>query len=413
MHSLPEVRVSRKGASRVASGHPWIFQSDVTSAGTAAPGDAVHVVDPSGRTLGSAHYSSASQITLRLFSLRAEPFDRSLLMARLEAARRYRDQVVRDTEAFRLVYGEADSLPGLIVDRYGGHFAIQTLNQGMDRAQPLIVECLRELWQPESIVARNDVPARARESLPLESKALWGTPPKKISVRMNGITFLVDISEGQKTGLFLDQRENYVAAARWAFGTALDCFTSTGGFALHIAGRCRQVEAADSSSSALAAAQDKAAANAIGNVVFREANVFDLLAAYDAGGRRFDTIILDPPAFAKSRANVESALRGYKEINLRALKLLGDDGILITCSCSHHVSEAMLLQVIAEAALDARRQVRILERRTQALDHPILLTVPETHYLKCLILQVCGSRVSRGCDYGAPQADRRTGPAID
>ncbi|MGA2594140.1 MAG: class I SAM-dependent methyltransferase, partial [Bryobacteraceae bacterium] len=197
-----------------------------------------------------------------------------------------------------------------------------------------------------------------------------------------------DLLHGQKTGIFLDQRENYNAAARYARGKALDCFTSTGGFALHLASRCESVEAVDSSAAALAAAARNAGLNGISNIEFREADVFDLLAAYSSARRQFATVILDPPAFAKSRRSLEGATRGYKEINLRALRLLGPGGILVTCSCSHHLSEAALLELVAEASLDAGRQLRVLERRTQSQDHPILLTVPETLYLKCLILEV-------------------------
>ncbi|MBI3681198.1 MAG: class I SAM-dependent rRNA methyltransferase [Acidobacteria bacterium] len=387
MAELPEVKVNRKGAARIASGHPWIFSSDIVDRGNAAPGDAVRVTEAAGRTIGAAHYSSTSEITLRMLSPFVEAVDRSFFRSRLKAAANHRDLVVSNSTAFRLVYGEADLLPGLVVDRYGSHLVVQALNQGMDRALDLIVDCLVELFQPESIVARHDVSVRAKESLALETKVLAGAPGK-VRIEMNGLRFIVDLLGGQKTGAFLDQRENYVAAARWARGKALDCFTSSGGFALHIASGCEAVEAVDSSKTALEAAQANIGENRISNVAVLEANVFDLLAGHDAAGRQFQTIILDPPAFAKSRANLEGALRGYKEINLRALKLLESGGVLVSCCCSHHVSEAMLLEVIAKAALDARRQVRVLDRRTQSLDHPILLTVPETHYLKCLILQV-------------------------
>lgn len=372
----------------MASGHPWIFASDVSSRGTAQPGDAVKVADSNGRPLGTAHYSSTSQISLRMLSPRIETVDRQFLRARIEAAAQYRHRVVAGTDSYRLVFGEADFLPGLVVDRYGGAFALQTLSQGMDRMLDDIVQCLTGLFAPDVVVARNTAAARSRESLPLETRVLAGTPAELTSIAMNGLKLAVDIVGGQKTGIFLDQRENYLAAARWARGRALDCFTCTGGFALHLARVCEHVEAVDSSASALRIAGLNRAANEIGNADFREADVFDLLAGHNAAARRFDTIVLDPPAFAKSRAHIDQALRGYNEINQRALKLMNPGGILITCSCSHHVSEAELLGVVAQAALDANRTIRILERRTQALDHPILLTVPETHYLKCLILEV-------------------------
>jgi 23S rRNA (cytosine1962-C5)-methyltransferase len=313
--------------------------------------------------------------------------DRAFFLRRIEAAIRLRDRVVRDTEAWRVVSSEGDLLPGLIVDRYGDCLAAQFLTQGMDRAAGLVVECLRELLSPRAIVARNDAAVRKLESLPREVKAVEGELPAPLSIRMNGLAMEADLVSGQKTGIYLDQRENYVAAASHARGHALDCFTSTGGFALHLAGRCESVEGVDSSAAALAAAARNREANQIRNVTFREADVFDLLAGYDAAGRRFDTIVLDPPAFAKSRAAVGGALRGYYEINQRALRLLAPGGVLVTCSCSHHVGEAALLETVARAALDARRTLRVLERRTQAADHPILLTMPETHYLKCLALE--------------------------
>jgi len=372
----------------VRSGHPWVFSSDIVDRGDAAPGDVVKVADTRSRVLGTAHYSAASQITLRMLDRRIVEVDRAFFLLRLEKAAAYRREVVSGSEAYRLVYGEADALPGLIVDRYGETLVLQALDQGMDRATPLIADCLTELFAPSGIIARNDAAVRRREDLPLETRVIAGEAPSLVAVRMNGLVFHADLLTGPKTGVFLDQRENYVAVARWAKGRALDCFTSSGGFALHMASRTESVEAVDSSASALALARQNAEAGGVGNVTFREADVFDLLAGYAAAGRRFETVVLDPPAFAKSRSAVEGALRGYKEINLRALRLLGEGGILATCSCSHHVSEAMLLEVVAQASLDAGKTLRVLDRRTQAADHPILLTAPETHYLKCLLLQV-------------------------
>ncbi len=382
------VRVNRKAADRVASGHPWIFSSDVIDRGTAQAGDAVSVTDPRGRIIGTAHYSSSSQICLRMLSDRVETPDRSFFLRRIAQAEAYRKRVVEGSDAYRLAHGEGDRLPGLVIDRYAEYFVIQTLDQGMDRAKAEIVSGLEELFAPQGIVARNDVAVRTREELPLEAGVVAGEVPEAVAIQMNGLELTADLLHGQKTGVFLDQRENYVAAARYARGRALDCFTSTGGFALHMAHSCDAVEAVDSSGPALRAAAATAKRNQIGNVEFREADAFDLLATYASAHRSFDTVILDPPAFAKSRANLEGAARGYKEINLRALRLLGPGGILVTCSCSHHMSEAMLLEVVAEASLDANRTLRVVERRTQARDHPILLTVPETHYLKCLILEV-------------------------
>ena len=382
------VRVNRRAVERVLSGHPWIFASDVLDCGTAEPGDAVTVLDPSGHPLGTAHYSSTSQISLRMLSERPVTVDRAFLAQRLSEAASWRERVVRDTTAYRLVHGESDRLPGLIIDRYGHYFTIQTLSQGMDRLKADIAALLVEQFGAVGVMARNDVAVRKHESLPLESTVLAGAIPETVRIKMNGLRFDADLVHGQKTGVFLDQRENYVAAAQYGRGHALDCFTSTGGFALHMAARCESVEAADSSTAALERAKCNAVANGIGNVSFREADVFDLLSAYASARRQFSTVVLDPPAFAKSRASLEGAARGYKDINLRALRLLGPGGILVTCSCSHHLSEAMLLELVAEAALDAGRTVRVAERRTQSRDHSILLTVPETHYLKCLILEV-------------------------
>lgn len=385
---MTEVKVNRKAASRVASGHPWIFSSDIIDRGGAEPGSVVKVIGWNGRSLGTAHFSSTSQITLRMLSSEVEEAGREFFDCRIAAAAAFRRLIVRDTDAYRLVFGEADLLPALVIDRYGDYFVIQTLDQGMDCARDLIVSCLKERFAPPGIVARNDVAVRSREQLPLENLVLAGEIPPVVAIRMNGLRMYADLLGGQKTGVFLDQRENYVAAAHYARGNALDCFTSTGGFALHMAAKCEHVEAVDSSEAALATAGRNRAENGIGNVEFRQADVFELLAGYAAARRQFSTVVLDPPAFAKSRGNLEAAARGYKEINLRALRLLGPGGVLVTCSCSHHMSEADLLQVIAQSSLDAGRRLRVLERRTQSQDHPILLTVPETHYLKCLILQV-------------------------
>jgi 23S rRNA (cytosine1962-C5)-methyltransferase len=382
------IRVNRRAANRVVSGHPWIFSSDVTHRGTAQGGEAVMVLDSKGHALGTAHYSSTSQICLRLLSTVPEPVDISFYERRLSAAASHRRLVVEDSGCYRLVHAEGDLLPGLIIDRYADYFVIQTLDQGMERDKPLILEAINRLFSPQGIVERNDSAVRDRESLPRQSGVVSGDVPAKVSVIINGFHLQADLLAGQKTGVYLDQRENYLAARRYAHGAALDCFTSTGGFALHAASACTSVEAVDSSAAALETAKANAAANGISNIEFREANVFDLLASYAAVGRSFSTVILDPPAFAKSRSSLDAAGRGYKEINLRALRLLPPGGILVTCSCSHHFSEAALLEVLAEASLDAGKQLRVLERRTQSRDHPILLTVPETHYLKCLILQV-------------------------
>lgn len=390
MTGSARVRVNRRAVERVRSGHPWIFVSDVLDRGAAQPGEAVTVLDPASRSIGTAHYSSTSQICLRMLSDRVVPVDRAFLAERLAEAAAWRKRVVTGATACRLVHGEGDRLPGLVIDRYGDYFTIQTLSQGMDSLKHDIAAVLVEQFGAAGVIARNDVAVRKHESLPLESTVLAGEIPDTVSIQMNGLHLEADLVRGQKTGVFLDQRENYLAAAQYARGHALDCFTSTGGFALHMASHCESVEAVDSSATALERARANAQANGLGNISCREADVFDLLSGYASARRQFSAVVLDPPAFAKSRASLEGAARGYKDINLRALRLLGPQGILVTCSCSHHLSEAMLLQLVAEAALDAGRTLRVAERRTQGRDHPILLTVPETHYLKCLILEVVG-----------------------
>jgi 23S rRNA (cytosine1962-C5)-methyltransferase len=386
---LARVRVSRKGAGRIESGHPWIYSSDVLDRGDAVAGDAVTVVDPAGKLLGTFHYSSTSQITLRQLLPGQQDISAEFYSGRIADAIAFRSRVVENSDAFRLVHSEADRLPGLIVDNYAGYLTIQTLTQAMDKATPEIVSALRTLVNPEAIIARNDAAVRERESLRREISVLHGAAPEGgVRIRMNGLGWLVDPVGGQKTGIYLDQRENYLAAARWAHGPALDCFTSTGGFALHLAPKCESVEAVDSSATALAAAKANAEMNGIANIRWREADAFDVLSSHAQSGRRFGTVVLDPPAFAKTRAAVEGAARGYRDINYRALRLLNKGGVLVTCSCSFHFSESMLLETVAAAALDAGKTLRVLERRIQASDHPVLLTVPETLYLKSLIVEV-------------------------
>ncbi len=382
------VRVNRKAAQRLEDGHLWIFASDVLDRGAAQAGDFVKVIDQKGKALGTAHYSDSSQIVLRLLSQHVEPIDEEFFFQRCRAALRFREKVVKDTDAYRLVHAEGDLLPGLIVDRYGDYLALQLLDQGMDRQASEVVGALTRLLKPRGIVARNDVVVRARENLTLETNVLTGEIPARTEIRMNGLRWTADLMGGQKTGVFLDQRENYLAVAEYAAGgRALDCFTGTGGFAIHLAARCSSVEAVDSSAGALEIGRENAAANNLGNVVFREANALEYLPSLVAAHRTFDLVVVDPPAFTKSRQALVQAARGYKEINLRALRLLNPGGILVSCSCSHHMSEAHLLEVVAQAALDCGKRLRVLDRRTQAHDHPILLTVPETHYLKCIILQ--------------------------
>lgn len=296
--------------------------------------------------------------------------------------------MVRDATAYRLVYGESDLLPSLIIDRFEDCFVIQTLSQGMDALKQMWVDLLAERYNPRAVVERNEARVRELEGLPRKAGVIYGADPGRLLIREGDVRFEVSLTEGQKTGAFLDQRENRLVAATYARGRALDCFTFQGGFALHLARAADSVLAVDSSGAALASARRNGELNGAANVEFREANVFDLLHEMEQAGEKFDVINLDPPAFAKNRASIEGAVRGYKEINLRAMKMLVEGGTLITSTCSHHMSEDGFLNVIAAAAADAGRPARILEKRTQSRDHPILVSMPETYYLKCVILQV-------------------------
>jgi 23S rRNA (cytosine1962-C5)-methyltransferase len=381
------VVISAKGVERLRSGHPWVYRSDVRSA-QAAAGAIVRVMDERGRFHGRAFYSDKSQIAVRLLTRENVPVDRAFFAERLRRAAAYRETVVENTDAYRLVHGEADLLPSIVIDRYGDYLVLQTLSQASERQKDVIVEILVELFSPQGILERNDPKVRLLEGLPQIVTVLHGEVPPEILAKENGITFVYDLAKGQKTGAFLDQRENHWAARRYASGEVLDCFSYQGGFALTIADECEHVEAVDMGAQAVQAARRNQELNSIMNVTFREGNTFDLLKEYDEVGRRFQMVILDPPAFAKNRDSLEAAVRGYKEINLRALKILLQGGYLVTCSCSYHLSEALFLQLIAEAANDAKKTVVVVERRTQAEDHPILLTMPETHYLKALILKV-------------------------
>lgn len=383
----PSARITAKGLARLQSGHLWVYRSDVAQV-EAAPGDIVRVTDHHGRFAGRAFYSASSLITLRFLTREDVPVDRAFFAARLQNASDHRKLIVHDSECYRLVHGEGDLLPSIVIDRYADYFVLQTLSQGAEAQKSLLVDLLVELFSPRGVLERNDPRVRQREGLAQTVSVLYGDVPPQILARMNGLQWELDLYHGQKTGAFLDQRENYVAAARYAHGDALDCFTYHGGFGLSIARACHLVESIDLSEDALAVARRNQELNGITNISFRAANVFDTLKSYDEAGRRFDTIVLDPPAFAKDRSSIEAALRGYKEINLRSLKLLKPGGILVTCSCSHHVAEPLFLQTIAEAATDTGRVVQVLERRTQAIDHPILLTVAETMYLKCQLLRV-------------------------
>ena len=381
------VVIGPRGVERLRSGHLWVYRSDVRAA-DAEPGAVVRVMDERGRFLGRAFYSERSQISIRLVTHEDVEVDRAFLRDRILAAAEFRRRTVGDSEVFRLIYGEADQIPSLVVDRYGEYLAMQNLCQAVDRFQALLVDLLVELFEPRGIIERNDPKVRLLEGLDQRVSVLHGEVPEEVRAHVDGLLFSYDLHHGQKTGGFLDQRENHQAAANFSTGEVLDCFCYHGGFALSVARKAESVEAVDLSPAAVAAARRNQELNQVGNVSFREANSFDLLKQFDEEERRFDMVILDPPAFAKNRDSIPAAHRGYKEINLRAMKILKSGGCLVTCSCSHHISEALFLQIVAEAANDAHRTIVVVERRTQSRDHPILLTVPETHYLKCLILRV-------------------------
>lgn len=382
---MKSITVAKRGASRVRAGHLWIYRSDVIDRGDAEGGSVVIVRDQHGNFVGQALFSDASEISLRLLTQSSEPIDREWWRRLILEAAARRQKIASKTDAYRLVYSEGDLLPSLIIDTYAGVFALQTLSQGTEAIKSMLVELLVEEFAPRAVVERNDVRVRELEGLQVVAGTLYGEAPEELEITQHGVRFLVAPLGGQKTGAFLDQRENRLAARELAHGRALDCFTFNGAFALHLAGVCESVIGIDISNEALSGARRNAELNGATNVEFREANVFDALHELESAGERFDCIVLDPPAFAKNRASVKPAARGYKEINLRALRLLNPGGILITCTCSYHMSEEMFLGIIAEAAHDAKRQVQIVEKRTQASDHPILLGVPETYYLKCVI----------------------------
>ncbi len=387
--------VSRRGAERLRAGHLWIYRSDVSPSETPA-GALVQVCDERGRKLGAALSSSSSQIALRQLSTQAITQGElpGLVRKRVASAVEFRRQRVRGSDSYRVIFSESDLLPGVIVDKYSDVLTFQVLTQAFDR-EDLREAVLGELdrqFPNVSMVERVDAHIRQLEQLPpRESQALRGE--KTISIfNLNGVRFHFDALAGQKTGAFLDQRENYAAAAAYAHGRALDCFTYQGGFALHLARVCDEVSGVDSSRPALEVAEQNEQLNRerhrCGEIEWTEANAFDLLRDYAAAGREYDTVVLDPPAFAKSKRNVTTALGGYKELNLRALKMLRPGGILVTCSCSFHVGEPEFMEMLGSAASDAGRRLRILEKRGAAIDHPALLNVPETAYLKCIICQV-------------------------
>jgi 23S rRNA (cytosine1962-C5)-methyltransferase len=379
--------ISKRAIGRIEAGHLWIYRSDVKECG-AEGGSVVDIRDVKGKFHGRAFYSDKSQIALRVVTTTDENVNREFWGNRIRTAMALREKTVSDTEVFRLVNGEGDGIPSVIIDRYKDVLSIQTLSQGSERIKVLIAEILSELLNPVSIIERNDGKVRDLEGLPKQTSVLKGEDPCEIVCLENGFRFYFHPSSGQKTGAFLDQRENRALAGKLAFGKGLDCFSYAGGFALNMARSCNNVEAIDISDSAVELAARNAGLNGISNVDFIADNVFDRLKLYDSEKRKFDTIVLDPPAFAKIRSHIGAAVRGYREINLRAMRLLNPGGLLITCSCSQHIDENSFLNILTEAASDARRRVQVIEKRTQGKDHPFLLSMPETYYLKCIFLRV-------------------------
>ncbi len=380
-------QISRSAARRVRRGHLWIYAGELELEPVGEEPVIVQVIDLAGNILGYAFYSRRSQIRLRLFSRNQEAPTLELLQARIKDSISRRRILSGTASACRLIFGEADLLPGIILDRYGDYLVLQTLTRGADTLKSALVDILVAELAPAGILQRNDVKARRLEGLEEISSVLWGSVPDEVEIVEGDIRFIVDLQRGQKTGFFLDQRANRLAARKYASGRTLDCFTNTGAFALQMAGRCDSVLAVDISQDSLRMACRNRELNGIHNADFVAANVFDFMRDLEAAGQSFDTICLDPPAFAKNRKALAGARSGYKEINLRALKLLNQEGVLITSSCSYHMSELDFFDLLCDAARDCHRFIQVIERRNQANDHPVLAGMPETCYLKCFILR--------------------------
>jgi 23S rRNA (cytosine1962-C5)-methyltransferase len=388
MNTEKKVKVSRRGADRIAGGHPWVYRSDVEADGGAESGDVVTVADGRGKFLGKAFWSARSQIAIRMVTREDEAIDEGFLAARLSSAIDLRQRTFGDEPFVRLVHGEADLLPGLVVDRYGDAAVMQTLVPATERRKALLADLLANALGLRSVVERNDVRVRELEGLAQTKGVLRGEPPGPIENREGEVRLRLDLLAGQKTGAFLDQRENHLRAGEYARGRCLDCFSYSGGFALQLARRAERVIAVEMQPAAAALLRENALLNRADNLEVVEANAFDWLRDRAEEEPAFDLAVLDPPAFAKNKDALPAAKRGYKEVNLRALMVLREGGILVTCSCSYHLSEAMLEELVLDAANDAGRRVQVLERRGAGRDHPVLLGVPETRYLKVLVLRV-------------------------
>lgn len=384
----PIVEITRRGAERLQKGHLWIYRSDVAKAPGAQAGDVVAVVDGRRRFLAKAFWSARSQIALRVVTRDEEPVDDAFLAGRLASARALRERAFPGEAAWRMVHGEADLLPGLVVDRYGDVFVMQTLVPATERRKGALAELLASAHGAATVVERNDVRVRELEGLAQVKGVVRGPPPGPLEYREGEVLLRIDVLEGQKTGAFLDQRENHVRAGEYAQGRCLDCFSYAGGFALQLARRAAEVTAVEMQPTAAGLLRGNAALNGTANLEIVEQNAFDYLRDRSEEAPAWDLVVLDPPAFAKNKESLAGARRGYKEINLRALQILRPGGILITASCSYHLSEALLEELVLEAARDAGREVQLLERRGAGRDHPVLLGVPETRYLKCLVARV-------------------------
>jgi 23S rRNA (cytosine1962-C5)-methyltransferase len=392
MSEIPRIILKAGREGRLLRGHPWVYAGEIEKIdGSAGPGEIVDLLDARETFLARGYFNPHSQIRARVLSYERERIDEGFFGRRLKQAIERRSLFSIPSDACRLVYSEADLLPGLILDRYGSYLVAQFLTFGIDLRQATLLSLLRELLSPQGIYARNDLSIREKEGLESDKGVLWGEVPDQVRIQEGDLSFWVDVKEGQKTGFFLDQRENRLALQGLCQDRrVLDCFCYSGAFSLRAAHfGARLILGLDISESAVALAQENARLNGLdGCCIFRTGNAFDELRVLERKGEGFDLVILDPPAFTKSKQAIEPALRGYKEINLRALKLLGSGGILLTCSCSYHLSSELFLQMLEDAAADAGRAVQLMEFRSQARDHPILLGVPETHYLKCAILRV-------------------------
>ena len=383
------IRITRKGVDRWKAGHPWIYQADLERIpGELTGGEVVRVEDGRGYFLGQAFFSKDSKISLRWLAWDDVAVDEDFFRARLEAADALRRRALPDETAYRVVHGEADLLPGLVVDRFGEYLSVQFLHKATEQRKAMLTALLQQHFKPKAIVNRSDANVRRLEGLEPEKGLLYGELPGPIAYREGHVTMEVDLITGQKTGAFLDQRDNHVMASEWGHGEALDCFSYAGGFALQLALKAKRVTAVEISDAACAQITANAKRNKLDNVEVVAANAFDFLRDSLDEGKKFDTIVLDPPSFAKNKGAIEAAVRGYKEINLRAMQLLNPGGILITASCTHHVDETRFEEMLDAAAADAKRRVQIVEKRGAGKDPPVLLGLRETRYLKCFVLRV-------------------------